>query len=57
MSHPSDLSQQEIEWAQAALISPALQVAESDLEYVTEEEFLQLFFDKCSGNDSEHEVI
>jgi len=57
MNHPQDLTQQEIEWAQAALISPGLQVAESDLEYVTEEEYLQLFFDFCSGNDSEHEAV
>jgi hypothetical protein len=57
MSHPQDLNQTEIEWAQALLVSPALQVAESDLEFINEEEFLQLFFDRCSGNDSEHEAV
>jgi hypothetical protein len=52
-----DLNSQEIEWAQAALISPGLQIKDCDLEFINEEEFLQLFFDRCSGNDSEHEVI
>jgi hypothetical protein len=57
MSHPQDLNSQEIEWAQALLVSPALQIAEQDLEFITESEFLQLFFDFCSGNDDEHEII
>jgi hypothetical protein len=52
-----DLTSQEIEWAQALLVSPGLQIKDCDLEYVTEEEYLQLFFDKCSGNTDEHEVI